>query len=213
MVKLVWLGVILAVVWVWPAVAEEMTIHNHTIIYLYESRVEERATKDEIAKMISTVYREASDEFIRREYMQELSPIIEKNLADALGADKVVTTVSAILDEYDFEREGFPTHLGKDSFVPYGDYALGFGNGEVLGFFPLELETARRLSGKLPRSRRVRFVLHGVVGGVGQEWFEYWNRNTGRDVRERRKAVYMEIERVGLELYETDERVGVFEVR
>lgn len=195
---------------------EPIKIDEQSVIFLYESRVSDPVSKDEIAKLISSVYRDASDEFQRYELMEQIAPIIEQRMAEAAAAKSMCTSSIVVLQEYDFDRQGFPTGLGENARVLYGNefigkYALGFENGEVLGFLPVEFETARTLSGILPRDRRVGYHMCGDIAKAERRKFRFWSETTGRDSITIRKTVIMRIMRIEARLQESGQSIGVVE--
>ena len=163
------------------ALAEDMRVNDQSIVFLYESRAEIPAPDHHIANVISVDYRRAQDEFTRYELMERIKPVIDKRKAEAGKATGVYLIVGSNLGEYDFEEKGFPTGMGDGTFVNFdNNYTVTFVNGEVLGFLPVPLESARALAGQLRRSRRAAISIYGdVVSAKEQELKLLHEENSG----------------------------------
>ena len=84
---------------------EEVRINQQTIVFLYEARVENRLTDEQLAEKISIDFRNATDEFTRHELMERIRPVIEKRITEAANTKDVYLLVGVQLGEYDFEKK------------------------------------------------------------------------------------------------------------
>ena len=158
--------------------AEGIQITQQSVVLLYEARAEVRAPDHKLAEAISAEYRDSEDEFTRHELMQQIKPIIEKRLREAMETKNVFLLTRAYLGEYDFERRGFPTGLNMDIYwhmrhaAPH-DYIVKFKNIGNMLFLPVSVESARALAGDLREGRSVVLTLKGVVLGAREDTIRY----------------------------------------
>ena len=161
------------------ALAEDLRVSDQNIVFLYESRAEIQAPDHHIAGVMSADYRRAQDEFTRYELMEKIKPVIDKRLAEAGKTTGVYLIVGSNLGEYDFERKGFPTGMGEGVFVNFdNNYTVTFANGEVLGFLPVPMESARALAGQLRRSRRAAISIYGDIVSAKEQELNYYTKKT-----------------------------------
>ena len=83
--------------------SQEIRVDNESIVFLYEARAEFPAPDQVLSEIISADYRNARDEFTRYDLMQEISPAIERRIAEAADTNAVLLLVGGQLEDYNFE--------------------------------------------------------------------------------------------------------------
>ncbi len=152
------------------ALAADVQITEQSVVFLYEARAEVRVPVHKLAEVVSGDYRAAQDEFTRHELMRSIEPVIERRLEEARTADVVFLLTRSNLGEFDFEKGGFPTGVGDDTFwrmrsAHPQDYVVRFRNAGNLAFLPVSVDSARSLAGDLRTSRSAILTIHGDVEG------------------------------------------------
>ncbi len=167
-------------------VTKEIRITDKNVFYFYESRAEIKAPFHELAGHISNEYRNAQDEFVRQDILEQIKPILEEQLNLFESTNEVFLEVDGQLAEYDFEKNVFPIRLSKENVFtwtvrqqyapPDGrqstlfrfdkNYAVALTNPEEIKFLPLPLDNAREFASELRSSRRAVFKISGRVVGV-----------------------------------------------
>ena len=151
-------------------------ITSATVPIVYELKAPVPTQRESIAQSVTDGSFARMDEFTRREYLQKLNKLIDEKTI-ALRSDNVFfITVQIFLEEYDFEKFGFPISKAipnerlERKYIPligpkgkdYG-YELSFTNDNQLRFFPLPLEDARKLSAALRASRKANITIEGTL--------------------------------------------------
>ena len=164
-------AILLVVVPVPPAMAAKgVRINDTNIPFLYESRADIPAPNHKLAEMISSEYRNAQDEFTRRDLFQQTKPVIERRLREARETQRVYLRVGAQLAEYDFDKAGFPSGFGENTYINFSGeanrwsgYQARFANVEDFSLIPVSIDKARELASALRRSRKCSFVIEGGI--------------------------------------------------
>ena len=156
---------------------QEVRVDDETLAFLYEARAEIRTPDQNLAKIMSTDYRNASDEFTRYDLMQQIAPVIERRIAEAADTTSVKILVGGRLEDYNFEQNAFPTGFSENTFIPYDNrYAITFINGADLQTLSVPVESARTIAGELQRSRRAQFEIYGEIVGAREDTLNYTDR-------------------------------------
>ena len=154
--------------------AEDERIEDSNIMFLYESRAEIRKPDHDIAKVMSTDYRNARDEFTRYDLFQQIKPVIDKRLSEARKVKTGYLLVGGNLEDYDFNKKGFGTGFSENTYIPFDNgYAVTFINGNDIQFIPVPMEPARSLAGELRKSRRAGFTIHGEIINAKEKKLRY----------------------------------------
>lgn len=141
----------------------------------WESRVrrKHRSKSQTLFGIISRDYREAKDEFKRNEMSKQLASELKIEMRQARGKGGIVVSMDVRLDEYDFQRKGFPARLWgllQQAAIIYsaeaGEYAhehyrVEFTNPRAASFVRVDEEIAREVTSVLQTNhRQAELVLH-----------------------------------------------------
>ncbi len=147
--------------------AENTKISDENVPFLYEARADIKAPKHKLAKLISSDYRNAKDEFTRHDLFQQIDPVLDKRLTEANKIKQVLLCIGGRLDNYDFDKKSFPTGFGPTTFIPFKNgYAVTFTNPENIQYISVPIESAKKLSNELRRSRKTVFNVYGEITGT-----------------------------------------------
>lgn len=150
------------------------------LVMLAEARSGDPLSTEQIVEILSREYREANDEFSRRDIYLQWREQIRQELEAARSIERLSMTIVAKLGRYDFDRKGFP--LDKKYFTPRWpwplrsdndsdrellrerEYGFGFTNLDAL-FVPMPEGQARRLFASGGK-RQIYIELIGTVDRV-----------------------------------------------
>ena len=134
----------------------------------WESRVrrKHRSKLQTLFGVISRDYREAKDEFKRNEMSIQLASELKTKLRQARGQREIVVSMDVRLDEYDFQRKGFPARLRgflQQAAIIYSaeageykreHYHVEFTNPRAASFVRVGEEIAREVTSVLQANHR-----------------------------------------------------------
>lgn len=171
-------------------------INGDNAAFAYEMKTEISTPKESLAKILSSDYRDAPDEFTAKELFGKLEPVIDKRLAEAKKTKLWSVDIRAQLSEYDFKTSGFPTNLAASTFLTYDpNYAVRFSNSPEFGSLPVALDEAKHLANKLQKDRTINLIVEGAITEAKEQTLN----------RYARKVIIMKISRITMKL--TDETV------
>lgn len=137
-----------------PARSGELTLNAVNIAHLYFRMSGEPASV--ISMMAKPVNKRFDDEFSRRRFVDENLSDFQKVVDEAVSANIYKVLINGRLEDYDFEREGFPLGgLFDRTFVAFDgsrsgsegmDFALSLGNSGELDFLKMSPEKAESLN-------------------------------------------------------------------
>ena len=167
--------------------AEPERINDENAPFLYEINAEIPTPQETLAGFISQDYKNASDEFTARELFEKIKPVIEKRISEAKSINDWMILSRSRLPEYDFNKNGFPSDLSSETFVPFdNNYAVMFTNTADFQIIPVPIEEAKSFSGTLKQSRNVTMEV------VGRPVRSIEKRLNYRDL----KVIMLEIEKL-----------------
>ncbi len=157
-------------------IAEEVTLADDNIPYLYESRSKIPAPDSKLAEIISVEYREARDEFTKRDLMKKIKHVLEEKFAQARATAEVVVRVNTNIGEYDFDKQAFPTGFTETTYIPFNNrYTAVFVNSEDLEFMPVPEEKARTWASVLGTNRQVTMVVKAKIVGTKEKQLDVFH--------------------------------------
>ncbi len=146
------------------------TITDDNAYFFYEAHAEIPTSHANLAKLMSSDYRTAPDEFTAHELLQKMEPVIERRIKEAGEAATVMIKIGAELPNYDFDKNGFPTSITETTFVPFtGNYSARFSNVADLTFVPVSADAAKLLAGRLSRNRSCYLKIFGSIEKSAEE--------------------------------------------
>jgi hypothetical protein len=182
MMKVVW-SLCLIFLFHSNGIAGEIQATDQSVPFLYESRAEIQAPDHQLATILSSDYRKARDEFTKHDLFQNIKPVLEKRLNESKQTEQVYLRVGGRLEDYDFEKQAFPTGIGEGTFIPYQNgYAISFINSKDVSYLPISLEKARALSDPLRKDRRTSMVFHCTIVKAKEQKLN-WNTTKNLQVK------------------------------
>lgn len=154
--------------------SEFVLLTDESVVFVYESRSDEKTPNSIFAYALSQDFRNAKEEFTRYDIVQDLQSEIEEKLRQAEEVKTVGVIVRGRLREYDFERKLFPINLaGGPEDYPRRiwfdqHYAVELLNVAGKIELPVPFESAKKLAGELQKSREVECVVVGRIRDTGQ---------------------------------------------
>ncbi len=156
------------------AFAESYRIDDSNALYLYESRADIKTPEEKIASFMSVEYRRARDEFTRRDLFNEIKPVLDKRLKEALSIDSVSLYVNSKLGKYDFNRNAFKTGFTENTYIAYDNgYGVIFKNAKSIEYLSVPLNHARSLADALGSSRYASFHIEAKISSVKEDPINY----------------------------------------
>ncbi|ODS09644.1 DUF4852 domain-containing protein [Vibrio scophthalmi] len=159
--------------------ADHERVTDENIPFLYDVRAEIKATDEKLASIMSKDYRLAKDEFSRYDLLQKIKPIIDNRLQKAAKTDAIELHIGGNLEDYDFDKKGFPSGFGEGTYIPFQNkYAVTFSNSNDIQFIPVSMESARLLSSELQKNRRASYIIKGNIIEVKEDNMNYHTYKT-----------------------------------
>lgn len=139
--------------------AEKLT--NENIAFIYESRADLPTSNESLAKIVSIEYKNARDEFTQYELMEKIKPVLKTKLSEAKANNSYFLNVGSKLGEYDFKNNTFPTGFSEGTYIPFENgYVLSFNNIKDIENIKIPFATAKGLSKKLQKSRKITAIIY-----------------------------------------------------
>ena len=161
---------------------EPVRLTDNNILFFYEANADIPSTMESVAKCFSADYRNAPTEFAKVDILKQISPVIDRKIADAKGTKAVMVSLSCQIPDYDFTRKGFATTMTVESFVPFNlngaNYAVAFKGIKNFTFLALPEERAAQYQGKLARSREGQVQIFGTISSAEEQTLNYGTRKT-----------------------------------
>lgn len=134
--------------------------------YIYDAYAAKPRGIAKIADRVSQDFRSAPDEFAQWDYLQKLTPVIQRKIKEAKETPVYKLLIGSDLDRYDFDQMAFPSGLVESSIISLkgSAYSVIFANITDFKFIPIPIEQARKHQLALRQSRSV--TLHLLVKPV-----------------------------------------------
>lgn len=149
---------------------ETERLTDDEVPFVYESRAKIPTSDEKLAGYLSAEYRNARDEFTKNELLEKIRPVLKSKLAQAKTNSEYFLRVGAELGQYNFSSNTFPSGFSSSTFIPFKDsYAVVFDNVKDIENIPVSLESAKSLSGKLQKNRRIAAVVYCRIIGTQEK--------------------------------------------
>jgi Domain of unknown function (DUF4852) len=135
--------------------------------FLYSKTSKTAVPWEEYGKHFEDV-RNARDEFERRDRMQAVRADLEREQKAVDGASVFVLSINGELEQYDFERKGFPTGFSDTTFVPNNlwiggpEFAVSLKNAGRFALLKMDEDQARKVAAAMRECCEYRRVVFRV---------------------------------------------------
>jgi Domain of unknown function (DUF4852) len=150
---------------------EASVIDDSRAPFVFEAKAEIPASPEELARYVSSSYRDSNDEFQQHSLLEKIKPVIERRIAEARATKLFVVKLGYTLPKYDFDRQGFSTPVNETSFIYFNNsaYIVKFTNWEEVDFIPFEESKARYLEPTLRGNRQATLRVYGTLQECREE--------------------------------------------
>lgn len=156
--------------------ADPVKISSDNVAFVYEVKAEIPTPKTNLAKFLSSDYRNSPDEFTAHDLFSKIEPVIDKRIAEAKQTPSWAVDIGFLLPQYDFDKKGFPTQINDETFIPLQNgYALVFTNPSDIGLLPVDVDTAKSLAHILQRNRNASLLVEGTIVESKEKQLNYSN--------------------------------------
>jgi hypothetical protein len=156
------------------AIAEDTTLSDANVPYLYESRAKIPAPDYKLAGYISVEYHNAQDEFTKRDLFIKIKPVLQERLTQARTTTDVILHVNTNIGEYNFEKHAFPTGFSDSTYIPFSNgYAAIFVNTKDTEFVAVPETRARDFASILRQGRQGTMVIKAKIVGTEERQVDY----------------------------------------